>query len=118
MGGRKAGLVTAPMHPGDLPIDTLKSSVVAYSIDDGARTATQVFRFDHEPALYSAFCSSAYEMPDGSFLVDYAVANGDEAVLVGLDSHFATAFELSFPTQGCNTAWNAEPIAFENQSFE
>jgi hypothetical protein len=93
------------------------SSVCTYEIDASGRTARQVWQFDHEPALYSAYCSSAYQMADGTLLIDYAMANG-QAVLVGLGPEHQTAFEMSFPTEGCNTAWNAEPIAFTDLVFE
>ncbi len=107
-------------QPADAPMGgTLSSSSVgAYSIDATARLATQVWRFEHDPPLYSEFCSSVYQAADGSLLVDYAEANGDQAVLIGLGSQHQTAFELSFPTVFCNSAWNAEPIQFEDQSFE
>lgn len=38
-------------------------------------TATEVWRYDADQTIYSQVCSSAYELPGGSVLVDYAVAD-------------------------------------------
>ena len=48
-------------------------------------------------------------------LVDYATAdNIKEAILVGLNSNHNVVFEFQYPTTGCNTAWNARPIALDD----
>ena len=38
-------------------------------------TATEVWRFDHDPELTSQYCGSAYEAGQ-SYLLDYALAGG------------------------------------------
>ncbi|MGH6739127.1 MAG: aryl-sulfate sulfotransferase, partial [Bradyrhizobium sp.] len=52
------------------------STVSAYSIDLPSMTATEVWDFDYGQTILSQICSSAYEAPGGSILVDYAVADG------------------------------------------
>ena len=90
------------------------SAVSAYSIDPGALTAQEVWRFEYNQSILSDFCGSAYQTTDGSVLVDYALAeNGTEARLVGLDAGHNVVFDLRYPTTSCNTSWNAVPIALD-----
>jgi hypothetical protein len=94
------------------------SAVSAYSIDSATSNAQEVWRFDYGQSIYSIVCSSAYEASGGSVLVDYAVADGDtEARLVGLDAAHNVVFDFEYPTQFCNTSWNATPIAFDDFSI-
>lgn len=87
------------------------SAVSAYSIDPQSMSAREVWRYDAGQMIYSSICSSAYESPDESLLVDYAVAdNLTEALLVGLDPNHNVVFEFEYPTQACNTSWNARPF--------
>lgn len=93
----------------------LYSTVSAYSIDPQAMTATEAWDYDAGQTIDSSVCSSAYESSDKSVLVDYATAdNLKEAILVGLDPNHNVVFEFQYPTTGCNTAWNARPIALED----
>jgi arylsulfate sulfotransferase len=101
--------------------DLFFSPVVAYSIDDSANTATEVWEFDYGGTIYSPICSSAYESAAGgrSILVDYSVADNITATrLVGLDNEHNVVFDFEYPTIGCNTAWNATPIAFDNLEID
>jgi arylsulfate sulfotransferase len=93
------------------------SAVSAYSIDSAAGTAQEVWTFDYGQSIYSPFCSSAYEASGGSLLVDFALAAGTDARLVGLDAVHNVVFDFQYPTQGCNTSWNATPIAFDDFSI-
>jgi hypothetical protein len=95
------------------------SAVSAYSIDAGQQAATEVRRFDDNQSIYSSICSSAYEAPVGaSVLVSYAVAdNATHARLIGLDANQNVAFDFEYPTSGCSTSWNAQPIPFESMQF-
>ena len=94
------------------------STVSAYAIDATALTAREAWRFDHGQTILSTFCSSAYEAPGKSILVDYALADGGtKARIVGLDAAHNVVFDFEYPTHFCDTAWNAEPIAFEQLSF-
>jgi hypothetical protein len=52
------------------------SPVVAYSIDAASMTAQEAWSFDYGETLLSPVCSSAYEAPGQSILVDYAVTDG------------------------------------------
>ncbi|MDM0032832.1 aryl-sulfate sulfotransferase [Variovorax sp. J22P271] len=96
------------------------SAVSAYTIDAAGRSATEVRRFDYGQTVHSSICSSAYEAAaDGSVLVDYAVAdNITHARLVGLDPGQNAVFDFHYPTAGCNTSWNAQPIAFDAMRFQ
>ncbi len=96
--------------PGD---DLLFSKVSAYSIDASNNLATEAWHFDYGQTIYSSICSSSYEPAPGahSLLVDYAVADQiTHARLVGLDEAHNVVFDYEYPTNGCNTAWNAKPI--------
>lgn len=91
------------------------SAVSAYAIDPTTLTAREVWRFDAGRTIYSSICSSAYELPDKSVLVDYATADDmTEALLVGLDPDHNVVFDFAYPTTHCNTSWNARPIALDD----
>ncbi len=91
------------------------SAVSAYSIDTEAMTAQNLWNFEYGQTIYSPVCSSAYVSPEGSLLVDYATADNITAArLVGLDSNHNVAFDFQYPTSGCNTSWNAVPIALDS----
>jgi hypothetical protein len=91
------------------------SAVSAYSIDAASGNAQEVWRFDYGQTIFTPYCSSAYELPGGSLLVNYAAdANGTGARLVGLDAAHDVVFDFAYPTTGCATSWNAVPIALED----
>jgi arylsulfate sulfotransferase len=91
------------------------STVSAYSINERSMTATEAWDYDAGKTIYSEICSSAYESADKSILVDYAVAdNLTEALLVGLDSSHNVVFEYQYPTNSCNTSWNALPVPLDD----
>ena len=91
------------------------SAVSAYSIDEASMTAREVWDFDYDQTLYSAFCGSAYESPGQSVLVDYAQTdNGAQTRLVGLNSNHEVVFDLEYPNIMCDASWNAQPIAFDD----
>ena len=91
------------------------STISAYSIDVGSMTAKEAWRFDYGQSIYSIICSSAYESPGQSILVDFAAADHlSHARLVGLDSSHNVVFDFEYPTVSCNTSWNAEPIALDD----
>ena len=95
------------------------SAVSAYSIDAATMTAQNVWNFEYRQTIYSEVCSSAYGTPDHSLLVDYATADDlTHARLVGLDSNHAIVFDFEYATTGCNTSWNAVPIALSSLAIE
>lgn len=95
------------------------SAVTAYAIDAASRTVTQVWDFDYGKSLLTRLCGSAAEMPDGSILADFPQAEDRLAArIVGLDASHRVVFDHSVPNKaGCDTAWNAQPIALESLSF-
>jgi len=107
-------------QPAGAPVgQTLPSSLIsAYRIDPVAMTATEVWRFDHDPELTSQYCGSAYEAGQ-SYLLDYALAGGGSSTrIVGLDSNRQVAFDFAYGTNGCTTAWNAIPVPFDALQFD
>jgi len=95
------------------------SAVSAYSIDAASMTARNVWNYDAGQAIYSEVCGSAYEQPDGSLLVDYAVADdATEALVMGLDSGHNVVFDFQYPTSSCDTSWNARPIPFDDLAIK
>jgi arylsulfate sulfotransferase len=96
------------------------STVSAYAIDPGSMTAREVWRFEHQPELYSQFCSSAYQTGQ-SLLVDYAQSDdGRSARILGLDTNRQVIFEIAYANAngGCNTSWNAVPVPLDALRFE
>jgi arylsulfate sulfotransferase len=95
------------------------SAVSAYAINATTMTAENVWNFDYGQSIYSNICSSAYEAPGQSILVDYAVADHyTHARLVGLDPSHDVVFDFQYPTIPCNTSWNAIPIAFDSLAID
>jgi hypothetical protein len=91
------------------------SAVSAYSIDVTSGTAQEVWRFDYGQSIYSYICSSVYEASGKSLLIDYATADNDTRTrLVGLDRGHNVVFDFVYPTSGCDTSWNAVPIALDD----
>jgi arylsulfate sulfotransferase len=94
------------------------SSVASYVIDDATLSATQRWRFDHDRTIKAPFCSSAYQTPDGSVLINYATAdNFTHARLVGLDPQRRIVFDYQYDTSPCATGWNAQFVPFEALEF-
>lgn len=88
------------------------SAVSGYAIDPAARTAREALRYDAGEALFSPFCSSAYEAGE-SLLVNYALLPGAFARIVALDEQLQVVFALQYrnPTGSCQASWNAVPLA-------
>jgi arylsulfate sulfotransferase len=116
------GLNSLNQPPGAPAGDVLPfSRVSAYAIDEANRSVTQKWEFDYTSDIFASVCSSAYEPGNGrqSLLVDYATANQlTRTRLVGLNPAHDVVFDFEYPTTGCNTAWNAIPIAFNNLVIE
>jgi hypothetical protein len=99
--------------------ETLPSSLIsAYRIDPATMTATEVWRFDHQPEITSQYCGSAYEAGQ-SYLIDYALAGGGSTTrILGLDSNRQVVFDIAYGTSGCQTSWNAIPVPFDALQFD
>jgi arylsulfate sulfotransferase len=94
------------------------SAVSAYAINVTAKTAEEVWRFDYNQSVFSMYCGSAYQVPGGSLLVDYAMADGDTyARVVGVDAAQNVVFDVAYATTLCDASWNAVPIALENMNI-
>lgn len=94
------------------------SAVSAYSINAPAMTAQEVWSFDHGKSIMSDICSSVYEANGKSLLVNFAVGSGrTKTTLLGLDASNNVLFAFEYKTTSCNTSWNAEPIRFDDLSF-
>ena len=71
--------------------------------------------------IVSPYCGSAYQRPDKSILVDYAVADDDtKTLIVGLDANHDIAFEFEYPNPAsskgvlCKTGWIARPLPLDD----
>jgi hypothetical protein len=109
------GAPTCDQPKGEPPGQTRPySAVTAYRVDEAARTVRSTWGWDHAQTLKSAVCSSAWEVHDGSKLVNFAAAdNVSHMHLVGLDANARTAFEYQYATKSCSTGWHAIPFSFE-----
>jgi hypothetical protein len=96
------------------------SAVSSYVLDEAGMTATEAWHFDYGQQIYSPFCSSTQQFADGSVLLDYATAEGDTAMrLVGLaGAQHQVVFDYRYANQGCNTAWNSQPIHLESLAID
>lgn len=76
-------------------------------------TFTDGSTYEHDRNIWSDICSSAYQVKQGGYLIDYATAYGrTRAKLVGLDVNGNTAFDDEYPTTDCGTIFIARPIDF------
>jgi hypothetical protein len=88
-----------------------------YSLNLRKQTATEVWRYDHSPALWSPICSSIYQHGT-SFLVNYASEDwGARIRLVGLDKRKNIGFELAINGADWSWGWNAYPFDFAGMRF-
>jgi len=92
------------------------SEVSAYSVNEAAMTAQEVWGFNYNQSLFSPICGSSYEAPGNTYLVDFATAdNYTTARLVGLDANRSVVFDFQYQSPGyCGAAWNAIPIPMED----
>lgn len=89
------------------------SAVSKYAIDEVARTAAEVWTYEHNRDLWSATCSSAQQVSQGSYLINYSTAYGGTRVkLLGLDPSGNIAFDYEYPNARCETSFKAEVIDF------
>lgn len=89
------------------------NAVSKYAIDESARTAAEVWTYEHNRDLWSNICSSAYQVNQGSYLIAYSSAyEHTRAKLIGLDANGKLAFDYEYPTQVCDTIFNAVVIDF------
>lgn len=89
------------------------SAVSKYAIDAVRGAAAEIWTYEHDRNIWSDICSSAYQVKQGGYLIDYATAYGrTRAKLVGLDVNGNTAFDYEYPTTDCGTIFIARPIDF------
>ncbi len=85
-------------------------------------TAAEVWNYEQNQTVYSPICSSIYEDAPLNYLIDYAFVGGFTAMppyaqLLGLNAAGETAFYYQYPTNFCDTAYNALPIHLENTAY-
>jgi len=86
-----------------------------FSLNLKKRTAKEVWRYDHSPAVWSPICSSIYQHGT-SYLVNYA--SEDNGIrLVGLDKRKRIGFELKINGSGFDWGWNAYPFDLAGMRF-
>jgi hypothetical protein len=115
------GLSSMHQPAGTSPGETRTFSAVSgYSIDLVTRTAREALHYEHTPSIFSDICSSAYQSPDRSMLVNYSTSDSrTTATVTGLAPDRSTVFELKYQSPiPCSVSWNASPIAFDNLIFE
>jgi len=93
-----------------------------YAVDVVARTATEIWNYENNQAIFSSICSSAYEDGPLNYLVDYAIIGGlgtDDglAQILGLDGSGERVFYYQYPALGCGKAYRSLPLHLENTRF-
>ena len=86
------------------------------------RVATEVWNHEMGQAINSPICSSVYEDAPLNYLIDYSIVGGigaqtQYAQLLGLNAAGETIFYVQYPTNFCDTAFNAIPLHLENTKF-
>jgi hypothetical protein len=97
------------------------SAIRKYHIDQEKRVATEVFNYDNDRTLKSAFCSAVEEEAGPSYLIDYAYINNlaetQFAELVGLGADGKKVFDYRYPTTLCDQAFSAATIHLERLQY-
>jgi len=93
-----------------------------YELNLNTNVATEVWNYDMGQAVNSPICSSVYEDAPQNYLIDYSIVGGigtqnQYAQLLGLNAAGQTIFYFQYPTDFCNTAFNAIPLHLENTKF-
>jgi hypothetical protein len=102
--------------------DRTYSAPRKYQIDLRSNTATELWNYSNNQALYSVFCSSVYEDSPLNYLVDYAYMPNIAppnlfAEILGLDALGNKVFDYRYPTSNCATAYNSIPVHWEQLLF-
>lgn len=109
-------------QPAGAPNGTTRtySAVSAYSIDPIGKSAHEAWRFDNGQTLFSPYCSSAYQQPDKSLIVNYSVLDGGtDARVIGLNPSHEVVFDFQYASPGtCLSAWNTITVPFEDMIFQ
>lgn len=97
------------------------SAARKYKLDLDNKVATEVWTFDNNKSVRSAFRSSVYEDAPDNYLVDYAVAgNGDgtiRAEILGLLPSGEKVFDYNYATDYGFVAYRSLPIHLEDLMF-
>ncbi|MFN2508891.1 MAG: aryl-sulfate sulfotransferase [Chthoniobacterales bacterium] len=87
-----------------------------YELNLQAKTATEVWSFPNNEAVFSAYCSSVYEDAADNYVVDYANVRGATRIL-GLSASGEKVFEYAYPTVDCQDGYRSVPVHWENLMF-
>jgi hypothetical protein len=93
-----------------------------YQLNLNTRVATEVWNHQMGQVINSPICSSVYEDASLNYLIDYAIVGGlgaqhQYAQLLGLNAAGERIFYFQYPTNFCNTAFNAIPVHLEDTKF-
>jgi hypothetical protein len=88
-----------------------------YEIYPGSATVRQVWSYPQESNFITPFCSSIYADAPFNYLIDYAQVGGRTAELLGLTPSGEKVFHYSYPTRGCEDAYRALPLHWEDLKF-
>jgi len=96
------------------------SAARSYQIDTTKMTATGVFLYSPQPAIYSDICSSIYEGRSGNYLIDFSTENNRTVnELQGLGSNNKIIFDLKYPQINfCGSGWNSIPVLLNYPVFK
>jgi hypothetical protein len=94
-----------------------------YQLDLQANVAKEIWNYTRNQSVSTPYCGSVYEDVPFNYLIDYALVGGSNqsstamAEIVGLDASGKKIFDYRYPTQGCETVWNAIPVHLERLVF-
>lgn len=93
-----------------------------YQLNLDTKVATEVWNHDMGRSINSPICSSVYEDAPLNYLIDYSIVGGlgvqhQYAQLLGLNAAGQTIFYFQYPTNFCDTAFNAIPLHLGDTKF-
>ncbi len=109
-----------------------ESTVSIFEIDEAQGTASEVWRYDHSPPIWSALCSGSQWLPDGSFLASYSQIRRDVVDGRELDQHSrlvhvspdgevlfeASVLKREIDDFACNTVYKSRAIPLESLNLD
>jgi hypothetical protein len=90
------------------------SKVSIYEIDDAARTATEVWSYDHAQSVFSPICSSAYPTAGGNVLVTYSSPQDMDAFIEVVNPAKSVRFRAHIEAGDCGRGYSTQEVPFTN----
>ncbi|MGC1454877.1 MAG: aryl-sulfate sulfotransferase [Nitrospirota bacterium] len=99
------------------------SGASLYEINESQMTATEIWSFYDNQAIFSPICGSAYKTESGEYLIEFATAALETmSRIMIVDANQNVNFDMVIPRRGsensCATVYNVKEIKLESLSIQ